>query len=160
MKISHLYTTEAKMKWFGPGEWVDEPDEATFEHESFECRVLRVISAEINSETFGGHFCGYVKIPKGHPWHGKRYDDIDCACHGGLTFCDFQRFENPNDFWIGFDCGHVGSDVIPSIGKLIKEDCPPVFNNFQETYRTFDYVIEQTKSLASQATEAIAEENQ
>lgn len=34
----------------------------------------------------GSHYCGYVKIPESHPFHGRPYDYIDVDCHGGLTF--------------------------------------------------------------------------
>jgi hypothetical protein len=43
---------------------------------------------------------GYVRIPKGHPWHGLGYDDIDVRVHGGLTYSEGD--------WIGFDCLHLG----------------------------------------------------
>jgi hypothetical protein len=33
-----------------------------------------------------GHLCGYIGLPKAHPWHGKDYDDIDAEVHGGLTY--------------------------------------------------------------------------
>ena len=39
-----------------------------------------------------GHRCGYTRIPPGHPWHGKDYDDIDVDVHGGLTFAELETF--------------------------------------------------------------------
>lgn len=43
---------------------------------------------------------GYAKIPAGHPWHGRNYDDIDVEIHGGLTYGGGE--------WIGFDTVHAG----------------------------------------------------
>lgn len=46
---------------------------------------------------------GYVKLPKGHPYWGKDYDDIPVEVHGGLTFGE----EDENGFWVvGFDTAH------------------------------------------------------
>ncbi len=49
-----------------------------------------------------GFRCGYVRIPPGHPWHGKDYSDEalwDVDVHGGLTFAE------PD-----IDCGKDGAD--------------------------------------------------
>lgn len=76
---------------------------ATGEHKGFEWCV---------THNGTGYRCGYVRIPAGHPWHGKHYDDIDARCHGGLTFdeadepCD--KGGPDNAWWIGFDCAHSG----------------------------------------------------
>jgi len=55
-----------------------------------------------------GFRCGYVRLPKGHPWYGMRMFDIPAKVHGGITFADFCSC-GPLDggFWIGFDCAHV-----------------------------------------------------
>lgn len=37
-----------------------------------------------------GYRCRYVGIPKGHKLYKKHYSYIDCDCHGGLTFSDFN----------------------------------------------------------------------
>lgn len=59
---------------------------------------------------------GYVIIPKGHPFHGKSYDDInlDIEVHGGLTFAepakeiDWECIDKKDkDGWVvGFDTAH------------------------------------------------------
>lgn len=58
---------------------------------------------------------GYVVIPKGHPAHGKDYDDINIQVHGGLTFSsladeimDWEEItKKDSGCWvIGFDCAH------------------------------------------------------
>ena len=57
---------------------------------------------------------GYVVIPKGHPLHGKSYDDINVDVHGGLTFASSANDLEWNEItkkdkegWIvGFDTAH------------------------------------------------------
>lgn len=46
--------------------WENEPDKLDFEASGLTCALRRGP---------GGHWCGYVAIPEGHPWHGKGYDD-------------------------------------------------------------------------------------
>lgn len=59
-----------------------------------------------------GFRCGYVRVPLGHPWHGKDYNDIEADVHGGLTFseADTPCNERGDDdaYWVGFDCAHYG----------------------------------------------------
>jgi len=38
-----------------------------------------------------GHLCGYIGVPKGHPWYGKDYDAIEADVHGGLTHFGSER---------------------------------------------------------------------
>lgn len=56
-----------KSKW-PQGPWTDEPDEETFEHAGLACRIIR--------HSRGGHLCGYVRVPEGHPLYGKGYSDV------------------------------------------------------------------------------------
>ena len=46
--------------------WDNEPDDKDFEHKGLPCRLHRNRMKA---------WCGYVGIPKGHPWHGKSYSD-------------------------------------------------------------------------------------
>ena len=57
-----------------------------------------------------GSRCGYVRVPPTHPLHGKHYDAIDVAVHGGLTFAEEEPCveEDGKGWWIGFDCAHLG----------------------------------------------------
>ena len=61
---------------------------------------------------------GYVLVPKGHPFYGVYYDEIDVDVHGGLTFSELvdaeivKRWPGLTDddigFWIiGFDTAHA-----------------------------------------------------
>ena len=66
-----------------------------------------------------GYRCGYVRVPMGHSWHGKHYDDLAVDVHGGLTFsepdkpCDVDRPDNA--WWFGFDCAHAGDAPDPCL---------------------------------------------
>jgi len=63
---------------------------------------------------------GYVIIPKGHPLHGKDYEDIDINVHGGLTFSESAETlldewdeispEDREGWVVGFDTAHYGDD--------------------------------------------------
>jgi len=168
MEKKHHFTSDEKLKWFGYGEWVEEPDEALFVHEGIRCHVIRVVKPEMNGSKFGGHFCGYLEIPEGHPWHGQPSSQISCDVHGGITWTDFNESK---EFWIGFDCGH-SNDLIPSmdynrktIPELIQiqkefEERIKQFKNtpcswlFESSYKNLNYVIEECKSVAVQAKAA------
>ena len=57
---------------------------------------------------------GYVRIPEGHPYYEKTYDDIPVSVHGGLTFSDhiFGDSKHFSDgYWVGFDTAHYGDDL-------------------------------------------------
>ena len=63
---------------------------------------------------------GYVIIPKGHPYHGKHYDDIPVDVHGGLTFAEPANAlsdwaditEEDKEGWVvGFDTAHYGDSL-------------------------------------------------
>src|SRR6266852_4741278 len=113
MNSKHLFTSDEKLSWWGYGEWVEEPDEVTFEHMGFACRVIRVAQQEPYIKevcVFGGHLCGYVNIPVNHPMFSKKYDEIDVDVHGGLTWSEMEK----GGYWIGFDCAHSG-DYCPSL---------------------------------------------
>lgn len=66
-----------------------------------------------------GYRCGYVRVPVGHPWHGKDYNDFDVSIHGGLTFAEPDlpcEKGGPDDaHWFGFDCGHGGDGRDPAL---------------------------------------------
>lgn len=69
--------------------------------------------------SYGTHPCGYVEIPKEHPYYGKGMfadgiDDIEV--HGGITFSNntshWVGFEGKPDGWlIGWDYARYGDYV-------------------------------------------------
>lgn len=160
----HLFTSDDKLKWWGYGEWVEEPDEIRFECEGIQCHVTRFAVQEPfckEFHMFGGYLNGYVCIPSHHPYYHKKYEDIDIAVHGGLSFGECSV-----GHWIGFDCAHSG-DLVPSMEFLantnpalsaIRKDREnlkerfalhnsPIFMN---SYKNVNYVIEECKSIVKQ----------
>lgn len=75
-----------------------------------------------------GYRCGYIRVPKGHPWHGKKYGEIDCSVHGCLTFSDpdmpCHKGGLDDGYWVGFDCGHYGDAPDPELYKILDKDNP------------------------------------
>lgn len=146
---------ENKPKW-GPGPWQDEPDRVEFEHEGIACLMSR--QSQI------GHWCGYVGVEPGHPWHGEAkyfWDRQDGPeVHGGVTFgaecggfvCHVPKPGKPeNLWWIGFDCAHLG-DLSPSIHRNVGHFLFDIGGG--EHYRTADYVRREVERLAEQAKAA------
>jgi hypothetical protein len=106
-----------------------------------------------------GYRCGYVRVPLGHPWHGKGYE-LDVDVHGGITFsqsdvpCDAPGADT--DWWVGFDCGHSGDAPDQELSS-VHWDIPPIlgalYGNFGQV-RSQSYVEAECKSLCAQAKEA------
>jgi len=102
-----------------------------------------------------GYRCGYVRIPPGHPWHGKGYDDIEPypEVHGGLTFArpdvDCGKGGDDNDWWLGFDCAHYMDAPDPSLPGY-RPDMPAY-----GSIKTTSYVAGQCRSLAKQAAAVV-----
>ena len=162
----HLYTSDQKLKWFGYGEWVEECDAAFFEHEGIECKVTRIVIEEYpnRSHMFGGHFCGYCKIPEDHPdYNCEDIHSLGYEVHGGLTYSELE----PNkEFWIGFDCAH-SVDVVPSMLEMkrkVREETMEMLKGlgrkdhftsilFRDTYKNIKFAEDQCKLLASQIQE-------
>lgn len=123
-----------------PGPWMDEPDRLEWDHKGISCLILRVHL---------GHLCGYVRVPKGHPYYGEgsSYLDEDCV-HGGITFSK-EDDEIPDMWRIGFDCGHAW-DLIPA---FLKSPYSIIFDD--EQYRDISYVKAEVERLADQCKEAM-----
>lgn len=105
-----------------------------FRHSGFEC-MTRTSPMNIP--------CGYVGLPKEHPYFGKHYDDVDdIEVHGGLTFSG--RWEEFHDdlWWLGFDCGHAWDIDTPNVA--------PEYPWSFESNKSQEFVEEQTKRLAEQ----------
>lgn len=113
-----------------------------------------------------GHRCGYVRVPPGHPMHGKSYDDPDVAVHGGLTFAELEPCKEHPDgqgWWFGFDCAHcfdASYDPDAKIEELktgearallkIHRDVATEYPIRGEHYWTEAEIVAETESLASQ----------
>lgn len=111
-------------------------------HLGFEWRVC---------ENGNGHRCGYVEIPKGHPFYGKGYDESDLYVHGGITYAD--RGVGTNSWWLGFDCAHSGDAQDPSLPGYAPSRFPAY-----GVIRTTEYVQEECEGLCRQASEAASKQ--
>jgi len=95
------------------------------------CWVYKGVSCLIRKVHFSDFFCGYAGVEKGHPLYMVPYSKVEgIEVHGGLTFSgSFLK----GVWFFGFDCGHSYDD--PAFGGTKKD---------------FDYVIQETNSLADQ----------
>lgn len=150
------FDKEEKLKAWGRGPWVDEKDFERFVHKGIECLVRR---------TDSGILCGYVIIPEDSFFNGLAgLSEFDEAfdVHGGITCYGVDE----NDMIIiGFDCAHP-HDICPLIQKnypLLNEKWKAFAKHyklseglksfFTPTYKTWDFVMEETKRLADQILE-------
>lgn len=109
-----------------------------------------------------GYRCGYVRVPDGHPWHGKDYDDIPVDVHGSLTFSEADvPCSNPgpdNAWWVGFDCAHYGDAPDPHLltkcASIMITGIPP-FPGENLVVRTQEYVEYECHKLCEQADAAV-----
>ena len=114
-----------------------------------------------------GYRCGYVRVPLGHPWHGKSYWDLNVDVHGDLSFSEpDQPCDTPGadtDWWIGFDCAHAFDAPDPELARSRSDSGPSLSllnklltDSDSERYevRTQVYVENECRSLCQQASSA------
>ena len=91
--------------------------------------ILKVRSNIISEKMM--FYCGYVGVPKSHPYFGVEYDTPDSfsiPAHCGLTYSSYMD-EYDRDYWFfGFDCGHGGDSS--SVEDLSSEN-PCTFKTFE-----------------------------
>lgn len=131
--------------------WENEPDRLEFVHEGYQCLIRRIPVI--------GALCGYVAVPREHPYYAIDKDVLSIKIHGGLTYSsrselDICSKEMPDAdvWWFGFDCAHY-TDFYPGIGYrkwTSVYEMAEIGASFIGEYRNFEYVIDQTKSLAEQ----------
>lgn len=131
-------------------------EEAKFEYNGYECRVLFLM----------GYRCGYIKIPKSHPLCVNDYDYINnfVECHGGLTYAaHYLNGEKcDNGVWVGFDCHHFNDAIdLEALEKYYPEEFNKYGRKWWEDYastwpcdyrmiKTLDFCKNQLKCLADQ----------
>jgi hypothetical protein len=167
MEQHHHWTSEEKLKFCGYGEWVEEVDSLILEYLGYEAAIIRVFKREYYADPeayFGGHLCGYVRIPNTHPYF--RNVKINLDCHDGITFNEIHE-----EHWIGFDCAHLG-DYVPTLEFLrktmpelieIRKRLPipegmedhPIYN---PVYRNVNYCIDECKKIIEQLIKAATAE--
>ncbi len=155
MKTRTLITKEQKLRAWGPGQWVDEPDAAEFVSHGLNCRVIRngkIISDDL---IVGGVWCGYVEVDE-----SMKSKFADCEVHGGITWEGprLNLFNEEESFCIGFDCNHA-FDISPSNNE---EKMFALMGGeiFPKEYRDFDFAISETKYLAKQISEIMEKEKE
>lgn len=66
--------------------------------------------------------CGYVEVPKEYRLNSCTEDyPSEYDCHGGVTF--FDKFDNDDTKWIGFDCNHGFDWDNPKSLEFVVYDC-------------------------------------
>jgi len=76
------------------------------------------LNCAVTLTSYGAHRCGYVRVPPGHPLHGKEFmadppNGVDMLeVHCGINFSEIEpcAHDDGTGWWFGFDCGHVGYD--------------------------------------------------
>ena len=132
-KQFHKLSSDFKLKWFGNGEWVEEPDFCCFIYKKYRCFITRVCIPDGPNHVFGGHFCGYIKLIKTNKYYNLSKDEIRDAFqfHWGVSFDEINR---RGYRIIGFDCAH-SNDIVPSMIKMnnqIKKDLSEKFPNLSK----------------------------
>jgi len=162
--------TVDKTEW-EQGPWISEVDKKVWidPNTKLKCIILRGPS---------GSLCGYVGVPKDHPFYGLHHDDNNIEqvngkwidVHGGLTYSDYPQIitdmsdslcfskeevlehliNNPNhDTWyFGFDCAHAG-DTCPKYDNM-RSQYRQEYGNNGDSYKDMGYVTRQVTHLAYQ----------
>ena len=107
-----------------------------------------------------GYRCGYIKVPPGHPWHGRDYSDSlwEPDVHGGLTFaepdtpCDKGGLDD--GWWIGFDCAHFGDAQDRTLPNYGPTPWPLFGGGVGAQVRTEEFVEGECRNLCLQAAAA------
>jgi len=113
-----------------------------WKYKNLECKITR---------NDYGCWCGYVTIPKGHPWLNDNinYPDIDSNVHGGITYLSNEI--------VGFDCSHC-CDLSPKGISKPFEEIEAMFNPHLKTetptYKNMDFAIKHTEILANEVIES------
>ena len=91
------------------------------------------------------HLCGYVGLPKSHPWFGLGYDEIDVEIHGGLTWSQHEEtpggkdrcypHETGDTWWVGFDCAHFYDESNPKDENYVRGEIESLVHQAAVAYR-------------------------
>lgn len=152
-EIRREWAERDKTVW-GPGPWGDEDDEVRWVDEptGIECAILR---------NHLGAWCGYCRLPPGHPWERLERPDVPARVHGGITMK--AGIVEPGEAgdgsgvacWIGFDCGGTW-DLSPGLEAEFRTIAatfpgfPGLFAGMERTYRDQGYVTNEVRRLAVQ----------
>lgn len=150
--MEHIYGEEIPA-----GPWDDEPDKVQWIDGDTDLDCLAV-------RNHMGAWCGYVGVPRTHPYYRTPFDHVPVSVHGGLTFsntCDEDAPEghgichiplpgrSDDVWWLGFDCGHF-TDVQPALAAMFGRFTSLADTRFEPRYRTLEYVQRECADLAKQ----------
>lgn len=110
-------------------EWIDP-------YTGYKCEINRPKDIQNTNGLYFGTFqwCGYVQLPKEHPYYNSDYHSIPVDVHGGLTY--------GYDGNVGFDCAHYNDIATISTSQISG-------NHYWTKYE----VIKETTNLARQLKE-------
>lgn len=102
-----------------PGAWLGEADKVAWRDRAtgYECIIMR--------SEHGGHLCGYVGVPVGHPLHGFDDDaipaDLDLEVHGGITYAALCQHGPSPVRYISVEARRIchGPSVPPRIAPVV-----------------------------------------
>lgn len=142
-------TKPMKNKHWGPGPWDGEDDSYYLKYGDYHCFIKR------NEST--GNLCGYIGVPKNHPW-AKADDiyDMNIDVHGGITYYEsYLAGEAASGMlrWLGFDCAHW-DDLIPANSMFYAGKSSAISSGTYK-YKTVEFVKKQLANLAAQAQKAL-----
>lgn len=172
--MERVYTTRDKSEW-GDGPWQDEPDKVQWKdaETGLPCLANRgpagawcgYVGVSEGHPAFEKHYDAVYDLFPG--WDEEGHLEV----HGGLTYsnhcaegpeessiCHVPEPGEPDHvWWLGFDCAHSG-DVMPSVEasnrKRYEETRDPIWLPLRapwgESYKTLDYVRQETTRLAAQ----------
>jgi hypothetical protein len=119
--------------------------------------------------------CGYVRVPPGHPWHGRHHNsfeqpDVDdvlasVQVKNDLSFSEADQSCNKggedNAWWLGFHCGDPSDAPDPSLitdehGRFFWDTIrrAPLPDWMPQTLWTTEMVEAECRSLCEQAARA------
>ena len=131
-----------------PGVWDQDLDEHPEKEFIFISKVGYICEIK---RSWDWTYCGYVYLPKNHPFYEKTCDEIEnlIKVHGGLTFGDSKGV-------FGFDCSHkLAGDISPG-DKTMEQKNPELFPLlksliFEEPhYWTWKEVKKEIEDMANQ----------
>ena len=105
--------------------------------------------------------CGYVRIPPGHPWHGRPPADVQARAHGSVNW---WRLSPAGNWWLGFDFAHAWDLPDPELPldepemAAVNAEIRAIYARHpvigEATVRSQAYVEDECRRLCEQAAEA------
>ena len=92
--------------------------------------ILGLQGMPMLGDMYKGWRCGYVEIPKAHPWYKKPYMEINVDCHGGLTFGD--KIPIKAGWFVGFDCNHYYDTPESCPKEYVERECKYIIDRLLE----------------------------